>query len=161
MSDTGNGETGRGAARGDSGRRGSRRWLKIILGLSLALNLLVIGWSGARWAMHGGGDRGHRFWSPAVEQAWDRHGPAAHEIRENAAAALMEAAAALEAEPFDGARFDASIAVLEANGTALVALGGVAAREIAAGLDAGARSKMAKRMRRIARRGGSRWWRRW
>lgn len=161
MSDTGGGGNGEGTVAGAPARRPRGRWLKIVLGLSLALNLLVIGWSGARWAMHGG-DRGHRHWGhPAVEQAWHRHGPAAHELRENTAAALMEAADALEAEPFDAARLDAAIEVLEANGAELIALSGVAAREIAAGFDAQARSRMANRMRRIARRGGSRWWRRW
>lgn len=160
MSDTGNGGVGASGSGGTPGHRKPGRWLKIVLGLSLALNLLVIGWSGARWAVHGG-DRGHRHWNPAVEQAWERHGPAAHEIRESAADALGEAADALEAEPFDAAHFEASIAVLEADGAELIALGGVAAREIAAGLDAVARSRMARRLRRIARRGGSRWWRRW
>jgi uncharacterized membrane protein len=105
----------------------SRRFL-LLLAASVALNLFFVGiWAGRHWS---GRDRGpdaeglgvHAFLrrsglgdaGPAVQQIVHEQRAAVRQHMHELADARAQVRAALQAEPFDAARLDAALAVLEA-----------------------------------------------
>jgi uncharacterized membrane protein len=93
-----------------------RNWLKIALGVSLALNMLVVGFAvGAAWRFHAGGfgPRGmhhltERLSEPArtnVQRILDSKREGRRAFRERMRAARDEARDAMLTEPFDKPRF--------------------------------------------------------
>ena len=138
------------------------RWLKTVLVLSLALNLgvagLVLGHNlkgrGEGPRPHSVRDLGFGFFGPALTDAdrealrtaFARNAPdlreARNAMREDVAAVL----AAIRAEPFDAAAFDAALARSAARSMERRALGEALIRDHLAGLDAAARDGFATRL---------------
>ena len=147
-------------------KRWWKRWMTWILAASLALNLFVLGWAGVRWAAWGWGwhhfgglvSRDHGYGgSHRSDPGWElarhfavEHGPPALAVVSDGIPHLLEAADALEAEPFNPARLDVALLALEETGHGLVGLAGVAARDGAARLSPENRARIAKRIRRSA-----------
>ena len=157
---------------GESGTTGAptkrrRRLLIGLLAVSLAFNLFVIGWAGARWAAWGWGwyqfggmvSRDHRDADRGDGSGWGlmqdlarEHGPAALSMAAAGVPQLREAADALEQDPFDPARFEAAMNAVEETGYGLVGLAGVVVRDGAGRLTAEDRGRMAKRVHRAVQR---------
>ncbi len=163
MTKEGNGEGGAAIRRTRAGR-----WLIGLLAASLAVNLFVAGWVGVRWASWAWG--WHQFDSRSVydgrdgrhgARSFDRalardlireHGPEGFAIASQSVPFLLQAADALEAEPFDAERFESAVSGLEALGQDLVSHFGVALRDGAGRLDEEQRRWIARRIHRSADR---------
>lgn len=105
------------------------RWMLWLLFASLALNLLIIGLvAGSAWRFRHGGGPPHHGWAPpnligysmalergrnkALREATSPMRHALKPLRRDIHAARNEVTAAISAEPFDQARFDAAQARL-------------------------------------------------
>ena len=134
-------------------RRRRRRWLVIGLVVSLGINVFAIGWAGARWAIYGAHE-GWRFGDahPAVAESWRQHGPAVRSMQLDAAAALREAAGALETEPFDQVAYDQALAKLAGTGREFLGTGTAIGQELGGKLAPDERNSAARAARRLARR---------
>ena len=145
-----------------------RRWLVVLLAVSLGINLFVVGWAGVRWAAWGWG--WHHYGSMIssdhhdderdgrgsgkglLRELWKAHGAEALQLADNSVPLMLEAADALEQEPFDPARLDAAVRALEDLGQVFVALAGTTARDGAGRMSAEQRGHIAGRLRRSAER---------
>lgn len=155
MSDTGQDHAGEQAtadAKAERRRRIRRITFITLFVVSLGFNVFAAGWLGTRWWIMGGGWHHHMLDAhPVVEETWDRHAGAVDGLRVDLADALAAMADALDAEPFDQQAYDDAVTQLSTAGQGLVGVGGMAAQDIGAGLNAQQRERIARRARRMAR----------
>lgn len=130
------------------------RWLTVLLVASVALNIFVLGWAGARVASHAG----PWMWSKhsdrhaALHEIWHGHRGAFFDLGEEASDRLRDVASALRANPFDEGALAASVDRLEGTAQRLLRLGSDAAKEAAGTLDERERRWAARRIERAAGR---------
>ena len=172
----GNGTESDGAAKRPAMRRfltriRFSRWLMVVLVLSLAGNVFVLGWAGARWASwawgrhyvseavfgdHGHGKRGHGrrhgLEAELAGELWAAHGTRGLEIGEAAIPRLRDLADAMAAEPLDPAALERAIGELEASGRDLLEVVGMAAQDGIDRLSPEDRANMARRLHSTADR---------
>ena len=143
-----------------------RRWLAVLLAVSLGINLFVAGWAGIRWAAWGwgwhhfggvvsdrhddGGREGRRSGKALLRELWQAHGAEALQLAERSVPHMQEVADALVQEPFDPARFDTAVRALEDLGQGFVALAGGTIRDGAGRMTVDQRQDIAQRIRRSA-----------
>ena len=139
-------------------------WLKLLLVVSLAGNLLFIGGGIARYYTYGPPERmkqtsqmqffPHRFFgeldrSRRLEllQVFKDYGPVFDDGRKAARAEVVNLAAALEADPYDPAKVKAAVDAFTAASGDLVAAGGQAALTLIASLTPDERNLLAHHIR--------------
>lgn len=160
MNETLNGANGNASDSGGNSGGGTKRrwrkprWMTVLLVVSLALNVFILGWAGARVASHAG----PWMWSrdggrhAVIHEVWRGHRAAFAGLGKEASDRLRDVAKALRANPYDSAALAASVDSLEGTAQNLLRLGSGVAKEAAETLDERERRWAARRIERAARR---------
>jgi len=142
---------------------GRLRWLHVLLGASLALNLFVAGWVGVRYAHweeeHRGGE-----WHGHSHEFGDRdgfrkvmlelavvHAPGVIDVVTDAIPELRAVADELERDPLDEERLQLALESLQGSGAIMLGIAAEVSGDAAERMSLRERKAAARRVRRVAR----------